>query len=99
MEISVREAKKELGKVVFLDVREPFEWEINRIEGALHIPLRQLPAHVEELRGKKVIVYCHHGNRSLYATMFLRNAGIDAVSMAGGIDEWAIKVDGKMERY
>ncbi|MDP0495478.1 MAG: molybdopterin-synthase adenylyltransferase MoeB [Verrucomicrobiota bacterium JB024] len=86
---------------VLLDVREGFEREICHIPGSSHIPLGQLPAQADALpRDAEIIVYCHHGARSLRAAKFLRERGFDkAISMAGGIDQWAREIDPSMTRY
>ncbi|MGH3322477.1 MAG: rhodanese-like domain-containing protein [Streptosporangiaceae bacterium] len=72
-----------------LDVREDDEWASGHLEGASHIPLRQLPERVEEVpTGDQVLVYCKSGGRSARATAFLQNAGVDAVNLDGGVTEW-----------
>ncbi len=77
------------GEVDFLDVREPSEWALGHIEGALWIPLGQLAARRGELDGKKKLVcVCRSGHRSNYAAALLRQAGIDAVNMKGGMRGW-----------
>jgi len=75
-----------------LDVREPWEWEAGRIEGAIHIPLAQVMAGGE--RGmldasRPVVVVCRSGNRSELAATMLRARGYDARNMEGGMEEWA----------
>ncbi|HEX3034733.1 MAG TPA: molybdopterin-synthase adenylyltransferase MoeB [Thermodesulfobacteriota bacterium] len=87
--------------VVLVDVREPHEYEICRIEGSKLIPLRELSARVNELdTADEIVVHCHHGVRSLQATMTLRNMGFKKVkSLQGGIDIWAEKYDPDMPRY
>ena len=84
----------------FLDVRRNDEREICSL-GGLHIPLHELEQRFEELpRDKKpLIVYCHHGVRSLYATQFLKYQGYDALSLAGGIDLWSLEIDPSVPRY
>ena len=92
----------ENGKnVVLVDVREPHEYEICHIEGSKLIPLRDLSARVNELdTADEIVVHCHHGVRSLQATMALRNMGFKKVkSLQGGIDVWADKYDPDMPRY
>jgi adenylyltransferase/sulfurtransferase len=86
---------------LLLDVREPWEHGIARLEGALLIPLGQLAARVGELPPRaEIIVYCHHGHRSLAAAKFLRAAGFaTATSLAGGIGAWAEQVEPGMPRY
>jgi rhodanese-related sulfurtransferase len=84
----------------FLDVRRDEERETCSL-GGLHIPLHELERRFEEIpRDKKpLIVYCHHGVRSLYATQFLRYHGYDALSLAGGIDLWSLEIDPEVPRY
>jgi sulfur-carrier protein adenylyltransferase/sulfurtransferase len=83
-----------------LDVRNPWEHSICAIEGDTLIPLHTLAARVHELdRGRKIVVYCHHGNRSMVAANFLRQAGFTAVSLAGGIDLWARRIDPATATY
>jgi sulfur-carrier protein adenylyltransferase/sulfurtransferase len=86
---------------LLLDVREPWEHGIARLEGAVLIPLGQLAARVAELPPRaEIIVYCHHGHRSLAAAKFLRAAGFSsATSLAGGIGAWAEQVEPGMPRY
>jgi rhodanese-related sulfurtransferase len=88
-------------KVVLVDVREPWEYEICRIEGAKHVPLGSLAANVQGLLGvDEVICYCHHGVRSLDAATWLRFQGIEkAKSLMGGIERWSTEVDPQVLRY
>jgi molybdopterin/thiamine biosynthesis adenylyltransferase/rhodanese-related sulfurtransferase len=104
LEITVDEFHEllENGKdIVILDVREPGEYEICRLEGSKLIPLNELHSRVNELdTADEIVVHCHHGVRSLRATTFLRNLGFKKVkSLKGGIDEWAINYDPLMPRY
>lgn len=91
---------KEKKEFNFLDVRRDDERELVNI-GGIHIPLDQLEARYEELpRDKKpLIVYCHHGVRSLHATQFLKYHGYDALSLRGGIDLWSLEIDPDVPRY
>ncbi len=103
-EISATDASAARGRdraVVLLDVREPFEWDIVHVDGARHVPLRELPARLRELDGHaEVLVYCHHGTRSRQAVELLRAAGFSKVwSVRGGIDAWATEVDPQLARY
>jgi sulfur-carrier protein adenylyltransferase/sulfurtransferase len=86
---------------VLLDVREPFEFEMARIEGANLIPLGELPARCQELdREKEIFVFCHSGVRSARAAEFLRSAGFARVTnVAGGIDAWSEEIDPGVPRY
>ena len=88
-------------KLVLVDVREPWEYELCRIEGAKHVPLGSLAANVQELLGvNEVICYCHHGVRSLDAATWLRFQGIEkAKSLMGGIERWSTEVDPQVPRY
>src|ERR1044072_9263880 len=82
-------------------VRQPVEHSIARIEGALLVPLNQLPSRVGELDpARPVVVHCHHGPRSLHAAEWLRAQGFArAASLAGGIDAWSLEVDPDLPRY
>jgi adenylyltransferase/sulfurtransferase len=101
MSVSQLKARLEKGGDVFLlDVREPFEYEIANLKGAL-IPLGELPARFDELdKNREIVVYCHHGNRSRYAAQFLQQQGFRSVTnLAGGIEAWASEIDAKMPHY
>ena len=89
--------------VRLIDCREEDEFAICRIEGATLIPLRQIPAKLEAVRGegdRPVVIYCHHGMRSLDATQFLRVRGHeDTFSLRGGIEAWSLHIDPEVPRY
>jgi len=96
------QARLEQGeKLVLIDVREPWEYALCRIEGAKHVPLGTLAASLETLPDvDEVICYCHHGMRSLDAAAWLRFQGIErAKSLAGGIERWSLDVDPNVPRY
>lgn len=105
LEISVEEVKQLMdeGESFFLvDCREPSEHAHCQIESATLIPMNETPEKVETFREQKgrVVVFCHHGGRSLYVTQYLRGQGIECVqSMAGGIDRWSVVVDPEISRY
>jgi rhodanese-related sulfurtransferase len=84
-----------------LDVREADELEMCKIEGALHIPMGQVPARIAEIpEGDSLVVMCHHGGRSMRVVNFLRQAGrANAVNLDGGIDAWAAEIEPAMRRY
>ena len=88
-------------KITHLDVREPGEYEICSLNNSRLIPLGDLTSRVHELdTADDIIVYCHHGMRSLQATRILKGMGYAKVrNLAGGIDAWAAKFDEKMPRY
>lgn len=87
--------------LLLIDVREPWEHGICRLEGAQLIPLGELPARCQELlEVEDVVLYCHHGIRSLDAAAWLRAQGAEGVkSLAGGIDRWALEIDSSIPRY
>ncbi len=77
------------GDWVVLDVREPYEWAAGHIEGALHIPMGEIPARVGELDSQaRTLVVCHVGGRSARVTAWLHQQGYDVVNLAGGMDAW-----------
>ena len=74
---------------VILDVREPHEWAAGHIEGAVHIPLGELPERVDELDPQaQTLVVCHVGARSAHATAWLHQMGHDVANLAGGMEAW-----------
>ena len=90
--------------LVLIDVREPEEHAITHIDGATLIPMRTVPANLQQLEARAdeatLIVFCHHGVRSLNVVNWLRQQGVDACqSMAGGIDAWSTSVDPSVPRY
>jgi adenylyltransferase/sulfurtransferase len=103
-ELTVADVKRliDSGKPpVLLDVREPEEWEINRLPGARLIPLGNLPARVNELdSADELLVYCHTGMRSARAVQFLQQVGFKkAKNVAGGIDAWSNEIDPDCPKY
>ncbi|MBD8868089.1 rhodanese-like domain-containing protein [Nocardioides donggukensis] len=72
-----------------LDVREQAEWDHGHIEGALHVPLWELPGRVSEIPRGQVLVVCRVGGRSAQAVAWLAERGHDAVNLAGGMLDWA----------
>src|SRR5436190_1016445 len=100
------EETKELAErhepFTLLDVRELWEFETARLEGAKLIPMGEIPsrAHEELDPDDHIVVYCHHGVRSMSVTAWLRQQGIEkAHSMSGGIDAWSRRVDGNVPMY
>ncbi|MGH8102571.1 MAG: molybdopterin-synthase adenylyltransferase MoeB [Chthoniobacterales bacterium] len=102
--ISVRDLKRKIDAhepFQLLDVREIFEYEIARIDGAKLIPLREIGARAEELpREEQIIVHCHSGKRSAQAVQLLRDRGFRHVyNLEGGIDAWSSEIDPAVPRY
>jgi rhodanese-related sulfurtransferase len=86
---------------VLLDVREPFELQAASLPDALHIPMHEIPARMNELdRSAEIAVLCHHGGRSARVAQFLAMQGFVSVhNVAGGIDAYAKRVDTSIARY
>lgn len=87
-----------------VDVREPFEHQQASIAGARLIPMGAVPASLQEVERLSdegpVVVFCHHGVRSLQVANWLREQGVqNCQSMAGGIDRWSREVDPRVPRY
>lgn len=97
----VQQMRSRGDKFILVDVREPWEHDAARIEGSVLIPLREVPGCVARLAAAEpVVLYCHHGIRSLDAAAWLRSQGIaSARSMAGGIERWAAEIDPNVPRY
>jgi rhodanese-related sulfurtransferase len=89
------------GQFLFVDVREKWEYDTTHIDGSTLIPLGEIPANLPRLeQADVVILFCHHGMRSLDAAAWLRSQGVEgARSMAGGIDRWSAEVDPRVPRY
>jgi rhodanese-related sulfurtransferase len=73
-----------------IDVREAAEVAHQRVEGAMHIPLRELPRRLGEIdRTQRVAFLCRSGSRSAVATRVAANVGVDAVNVRGGVLAWS----------
>ena len=95
----VRELQAHNARVVYLDVREPNEWNLGRLPHAVHLPRGNLESKVEGMidRTQKVVIYCARGNRSALAALTMKQMGYEnVVSMAGGIQGWA-DINGEIE--
>lgn len=101
--LSVKNKLDSGEKMLLLDCRERSEYEKVRIPESVLIPMSELPERLGELemyRELPVIVHCHHGGRSLRVAEWLRGQGYpQAQSMAGGIDDWAVRIDPSLPRY
>jgi len=103
-EISPSDASALLNdqKARFIDVREPWEFSAAHIPGSVLMPMGDVPsrAHQELDPDERLVILCHHGQRSLNVTAWLRNQGFEqAQSLRGGIDAWAAVIDPSVGRY
>lgn len=106
-EVTVQDVKARLDageKLFLIDVREPFEHQLASIDGAELIPMNTVPQRLQEIEQKAdegvLVVFCHHGMRSLNVVNWLRGQGVEAcTSMSGGIDAWSLAVDASIRRY
>jgi rhodanese-related sulfurtransferase len=107
LEISPQEVQQRLvagDRLLLIDVREPAEFAIAKIDGAELIPMGSVPAQLQHLEAAAddatLVVFCHHGVRSLQVVNWLRQHGVEECqSMAGGIDWWSTMVDPAVPRY
>lgn len=99
--LAARLADPQRDKPLLLDVREPAEFDICRIEGSLLMPMGSVPARQSELDpDAEIVVICHHGMRSAQVCMFLERQGFAHVTnLSGGVAAWAAQVDPAMPRY
>ena len=103
LKILPKDLKKKLDKkedIFLLDVRNQNEYEIAKIKNSKLVPLSQLESKIDEIpKDKEIIVYCHHGNRSLNAVEILRKYNFNAKSLVGGIDVWSRFIDDSIPQY
>jgi rhodanese-related sulfurtransferase len=87
--------------LLLLDVREPWEFGVCRIEGSRSLPMRQIPAALGELdRDRELVVICHHGIRSQQVALYLDHQGFrNVINLQGGVAAWARDVDPAMPTY
>src|SRR3982074_3079287 len=101
LETTPQEIKRRLDageKLHLIDVREPIEYQQAHIEPSELIPMRTIPAALQHLGASadeaSLIIFCHHGMRSLQVVNWLREQGVaECQSMAGGIDRWSCEID------
>ena len=86
---------------LLLDVRQPWELDVCKIEGSMLIPMSQIPAEIEELDlTRETVVICHHGIRSRSVGRYLEQAGFNnIINLSGGMAQWAKTVDTQMATY
>ncbi|MBV9762979.1 MAG: sulfurtransferase [Acidobacteriaceae bacterium] len=107
MEVTPAEAKSRLSTenaAILIDIREPEEFALSRIDGAVLIPMQSIPGEIQRLEAlgdeKDLMVLCHHGVRSLNVVAWLRERGIEnCFSVSGGIDQWSQEIDPSVPRY
>ena len=103
-EMSPHELKRKMDAgepFELIDVREPFEYDIARIDGAKLIPLGEITERLDELAGEQpIIVHCHSGKRSAQAARLLQQRGfINVYNLEGGIDAWSDQIDPNVSKY
>ena len=87
---------------ILLDCREQAEHNHVRLPQSTLIPMSEIAIRtgdLEEYRDQEIVVYCHHGIRSLDVAAWLRQQGYNARSMTGGIDRWSLQIDSTLLRY
>jgi rhodanese-related sulfurtransferase len=104
IEIAPREVQELLArdnKVLFVDVREQWEYDIAHLDGSVLIPLGEIPGNLQRIENSdQIVIFCHHGMRSLDAAAWLRSQGVEgARSMTGGIERWSTEIDRTVPRY
>jgi len=90
------------SNITVLDVREPWEYDVARIEASKHIAMGDIPARFNQDLDPEdhIVVVCHHGVRSMKVTAWLRQQGFEKVqSLQGGIDRWARQIDPSVPVY
>ncbi len=105
LQVTPSEVKQRLDageKLRLIDIRETFEYRQASIEGSELIPMRTVPQALDSLEAEEspLIVFCHHGMRSLQIVNWLREQGVERCSsMEGGIDRWSLEIDPAVPRY
>ena len=86
---------------LLVDVREPWEFEICRIDGSVNLPMSQIAQRLDEIPSSgDVVVICHHGIRSRQVIHFLQSqTTANLINLDGGVDAWAREVDSEMPVY
>jgi rhodanese-related sulfurtransferase len=104
-EFEAEELKDYLGSAteqpLLLDVRQPWEYEICRLDNSMLMPMSTIPASLDQLdKGRETVVICHHGVRSRRVAYYLEQAGFtNVINLRGGLDAWARSVDVNMATY
>ncbi len=86
---------------LLLDVRQPWEYELCKIENSVLISMSQIPAEIKALdSGRETVVICHHGIRSRSVARYLEQHGFsNIINLSGGVAQWAKTVDNQMAVY
>ncbi len=88
-DVTTAEARRLVaGGAQLVDVRTPEEYAAGHLDGAVNLPLGDLPARAAPLRGRALVVYCHTGLRAARAVQLLRKAGFPSVYDLGAMDRW-----------
>ena len=92
---------EENKEFILLDVREDDEVKFSSLPYHLHIPMNLIPIRQNEIPDDKpIVIYCHHGVRSMQVVLYLQAAGFeDLYNLTGGIDAWSLLIDPSMPRY
>lgn len=100
-QLAARLADESRPRPFLLDVREPWEFDTCRIEGATLMPMQTIPGRIDDLdEDAEIVCICHHGARSLQVAAFLEHHGFGKVSnLTGGVHAWALQVDSSMPKY
>lgn len=94
-------ADEDRARPLLLDVREPWENALCRIEGSEFVPMQTIPQRMNELNPERdVVCICHYGGRSMHVAMFLERHGFASIfNLTGGVDAWARQVDPAVPTY
>jgi rhodanese-related sulfurtransferase len=88
------------AKLLLVDIRQEWEHKTCRIEGATLVPMESMASQLALFEAaEEIVLYCHHGVRSLNAAVWLRQQGIAARSMSGGIARWSEEIDPSVPKY
>jgi rhodanese-related sulfurtransferase len=104
-ELSAQELKAHLEtcdeQPLLLDVRQPWEYDVCRIENSVLLPMSQITAEFKSLDfDRETVVICHHGIRSRRVGRYLEEAGFsNIINLSGGVAQWAKTVDSQMTTY
>lgn len=86
---------------LLLDVRQPWEFDVCKLDNSVLVPMSTIPSNVESLdTNRETVVICHHGIRSRSVGRFLEQSGFsNIINLSGGVAQWAETVDNQMAKY